>query len=120
MIVVKNMDEKPNATCRSEGGIVDEADCTYFEENALANNWYERLTRKVSMEPGAAPLPDPCLTCAKWVEYAGPPSYEGGNDHFCTLTLKEKGAAVKCITHGYKDREPVTAAPHSHGTGCGV
>ena len=28
--------------------IVDEADSTAFEENALANNWYERLVAKVS------------------------------------------------------------------------
>jgi hypothetical protein len=47
---------------------------------------------------------DPCTGCSNYVEYAGSPPYEGGNDHFCSITLKEHGAAVKCITNGYKDK----------------
>jgi len=58
-----------------------------------------------------APAPDPCITCTNWVEYAGPPPFEGGNDHFCSLTLKAKDGAVQCIICGYKDRKPAAPDP---------
>jgi hypothetical protein len=83
--------------------IVDEADPTFFEENALGNNWYERLveaSRKGAAPPAAPALNVSCITCVSG------PRVKGKVVDSC----QRYSMADQCYDHGFP---AYTAAPNA-------